>query len=138
MNKITKKVICVVDDDPIFHYVCKVNFSLLCKDLEFIAFFDGQQAYDYYIARSENGQSLPDILLVDINMPRMNGWELVDHLSKRKLLNKTKLYIVSSSVSPEDSFRSLSKKEVTSYVTKPLLKENFAFICQNEKETDQI
>ncbi len=137
MVKKTRMVICVVDDDPIFHYVCKVNFSLLCKDLEFIAFFDGQQAYDYYIAQSERGQSLPDILLVDINMPLMNGWELVDHLSHKRLLHTTKLYIVSSSVSPEDSFRSLSKKEVTSYVTKPLLKENFEVICGNTNEMGQ-
>lgn len=123
-------LICVVDDDPIFHYVCKVNFSSVCKDLEFISFFDGKQAYDYFVAQSEAGHVLPDILLVDINMPVMNGWELVDHLSKEQLLQESKLYIVSSSVSPEDSFRSLSKKEVTRYVTKPLLKENFAQICQ--------
>ena len=136
MVKTLKMVICVVDDDPIFHYVCKVNFSLLSKNLEFITFFDGRPAYDYFIARSEQGKSLPDVLLVDINMPIMNGWELVDHLSNKQLLQATKLYIVSSSVSPEDSFRSLSKKEVTSYVTKPLLKENFEAICQSDK--DQI
>ncbi|PVH25324.1 response regulator [Sphingobacterium corticibacter] len=136
MVKTLKMVICVVDDDPIFHYVCKVNFSLLSKNLELITFFDGRQAYDYFIARSEQGKSLPDVLLVDINMPIMNGWELVDHLSNKQLLQATKLYIVSSSVSPEDSFRSLSKKEVTSYVTKPLLKENFEAICQSDK--DQI
>lgn len=131
-------VICVVDDDPIFHYVCKVNFSLLCKDLEFLTFSDGQQAYDYFTTEIELGHSLPDILLVDINMPVMNGWELVDHLNKRQLLNKTKLYIVSSSLSPEDSFRSLSKKDVKSYLTKPLLKENFIQIYQAAVQMEDV
>ncbi|MCL7986948.1 response regulator [Sphingobacterium sp. lm-10] len=121
-------IICVVDDDPIFHYVCKVNFSSLCDDLEFLTFLDGKQAYDYFICQSDRGNALPDIVLVDINMPVMNGWELVDHLNNRHLLDNTELYIVSSSVSPEDSFRSLSKKAVTGYVTKPLLKENFTHI----------
>lgn len=129
--KICGMVICVVDDDPIFHYICKVNFSLLCDNLEFLTFFNGQEAFDYFTDSAKLDQSPPDIVLVDINMPVMNGWELVDRLRDLHFCQAMKLYIVSSSVSPQDSFRSLSKKNVTSYVTKPLSKENFIDIFRS-------
>ncbi|MFD2744517.1 MULTISPECIES: response regulator [Sphingobacterium] len=136
MAKKSKMIICVVDDDPIFHYVCKVNLAALCKDLDFISFYDGKEALAYFMEQNNAGNVLPNVLLVDINMPLMNGWELVDHLSNQQLLTNSKLYIVSSSVSPEDSFRSLSKKEVDSYLTKPLIRENFMQICWTDNHDD--
>ncbi len=113
----------VVDDDPIFRLIFamtvkKLNGSYLIKEHE-----NGAEACAKIDELFKLTAQFPRCLFMDINMPGMNGWECLDKI--RKLLSNyqgtlPKIYIISSSINPEDKKRALSFECTTGYLTKPI------------------
>jgi CheY-like chemotaxis protein len=63
----------------------------------------------------------PDVMFVDVNMPGMTGFELLDALASSSLdLSATKVVVLTSSVHPDDKQRAEGIYSVSSYVQKPL------------------
>ncbi|MCH2199444.1 MAG: response regulator [Flavobacteriales bacterium] len=121
------KRICVVDDDPIAIYGLKKTLSAISKDIEVVSYSNGKQAFDSIAPTIQmQGHGIPDCILIDLNMPVMDGWQLIDRLTKLpgfKRLSTIKLFIVTSSISTEDKQRAASYDEVQGYITKPFKKE---------------
>lgn len=69
-----------------------------------------------------NPEEFPEIILLDIQMPYMNGWQFIEELQKfpEALLKKCRLYMYSSSVNPKDVERSKTYELVTGFIPKPL------------------
>ena len=109
----------VVDDDPLYIFSMKKVLKLteFCSDAKF--FKNGQEVLDELIPHLEEGV-LPDIMFLDISMPLMNGWELLDHLVKYPRIKEMKIFIVSSSIDPYDTGKSSSYDIVTDYIYKPI------------------
>jgi CheY-like chemotaxis protein len=65
---------------------------------------------------------LPDYILLDINMPIMNGWEFLDEYKRLNLdpLGKSKIFIISSSVFSNDINKARSYPLVKDFISKPL------------------
>ena len=123
---------CIIDDDPIFIYGAKRMMELqnLCN--AFLIYNNGQEALDALIAIIENKSKLPDVILLDLNMPILDGWQFLDEFIKVKIDKKIIIYIVSSSVDPADMLKAKSYSNVTNYIIKPIsldrLKEVFEAI----------
>ena len=116
--------VCVIDDDPIFIYGIKRMMKLVdfCDDLQI--FENAEDALNHFtpILKSEK-PDVPEVILLDLNMPIMNGWEFLDELIdlEEKLKNtKTKIYIVSSSVDPEDLNKAKEYEMVSDFIIKPV------------------
>ncbi len=64
----------------------------------------------------------PDVILLDIHMPYMNGWQFLEEYEKfpKAVLKKCKLFMFSSSVNPNDIEKSKSYKAVKGFISKPL------------------
>lgn len=109
----------VIDDDPLYIFSMKKVLKLteFCDDAKF--FKNGQEALDELIPLLEEGK-LPNIIFLDISMPLMNGWELLDHLVKYPKAKDMKIFIVSSSIDPYDTGKSSSYDIVTDYIYKPI------------------
>ena len=60
------------------------------------------------------------LVLLDLNMPVMNGWEFLEELKKYPLLQGLKVVFVSSSPNAEDIKLSRSIEQVLDYVLKPM------------------
>ena len=61
-------------------------------------------------------------IFLDLNMPQMNGWHFIDELEKIKFDTNTqiKLFVLSSSVNPNDMMKAKQNSVVTDYLSKPL------------------
>lgn len=120
-----QKIICI-DDDPIALLLSKLVISKSHFASEIITAINGQEAMNYLnkpdvIARAEE----PLIILLDLNMPVMDGWEFLEQFSD-KLLNiytKTKIILLSSSIDPNDISKSQDFPIVLDFMPKPLTKE---------------
>ena len=77
-----------------------MSYSGICES--FLIFKNGKEAYDHLSIIIKENKSLPDIILLDINMPIMNGWQFLDEIIKINIPKELKIFIVSSSENPED------------------------------------
>jgi len=89
---------------------------------EILSFFNGADALEEFQHFKDNQINLPDIILLDINMPIMDGWEFLHAFRKIQIDTSSKIpiYIVSSSIANEDIEKSKLYPEIIDYLTKPL------------------
>ncbi len=118
-------IIAVVDDDTIYRRTVQKLLQSTELIENVLVFENGYFILDY-LQNKENEQQLPDIILLDINMPQMDGWAFLDAYEKlkSKLPKSIKIFMVSSSSSREDIDKAKAYTAVTSYISKPFSKKD--------------
>jgi CheY-like chemotaxis protein len=107
----------IVDDDEMClllhgHFIETTNFHHAPQ-----AFNTAQKALDFL--ESISYKSMPVLLFLDINMPVMNGWDLLNMLDKESFKKEVYVVIVSSSVDAADKEKAFSFSRVIDFVEKP-------------------
>ena len=129
-----KKKIWVVDDDNIYQIIIKklIEKSEVFSDIS--SFKNGKDAIDVLMNSTENNECIPDIILLDINMPIMDGWEFMDELGqiKPKFNKEIVVYIVSSSIAIEDKNKSKTYENILGYLSKPVNINDLILIASRE------
>ncbi len=112
----------IVDDDKIYVFGLKklLTINNLCKNI--LVFENGEKALNYITPIILSSEQLPDIILLDLNMPVMDGWEFLDEFTKinPKINKKIEIYMVSSSINPADIEKAKQYEELTDYLIKPI------------------
>jgi CheY-like chemotaxis protein len=118
----------IIDDDKISNLVCKFTLLKQDKTLDIQLFTDPEIALAYIGGTIY----LKTIVLLDINMPLMNGWEFLDEFSKLKdaICNQFTIYMLSSSIDPADTERSEKNVLVSAMFSKPLSPLALRFISE--------
>ncbi len=89
---------------------------------------DGVQALDYLHQCSPGGAvPYPDLILVDLNLPKMDGCELLWHIKQDPALAPIPVVLISSSQAEADVMRSYAH-HANCYVTKPLDLEQYLVV----------
>ena len=119
------KNILLIDDDPVTNLVNKRiierNF-----DLNIVIFTDAALALaELKSYRDAKGNRFPEIILLDIDMPAMNGWEFLEALHTISDVNfeRCRVIILSASIDFEDIEKSRRYKAVCDFISKPLTPE---------------
>lgn len=110
------KVICIIDDDPIYQFLIKKTIGKTGSGHEVVFFQNGKDALDYFTADFDN---LPKIILLDLEMPVMDGWDFMEKIANIPTDN-TSIFIVSSSISYEDRQKAKTFPKIKGYFSKPI------------------
>lgn len=136
MNRI--KNLTLVDDDDIFVFLTKktieqTNLVDLIK-----VFGNGLDALNFLKENKNNVSTLPEIIVLDISMPIMNGWQFLEEYTKLNptIGKKITIYICSSSISPDDINRAKTISEVSDYIIKPITKDKLIDLIKTLKEEE--
>jgi DNA-binding response OmpR family regulator len=102
--------ILVVDDDPVILRLIEVNLDL--EGFDVVTASRGEDA----IVKA--AKTKPDLILLDLMMPEMSGWELADRLQKQKESSGIPIVFLSARTQDDDRRRG-EELGVAGYVTKP-------------------
>ncbi len=124
------KSILLIDDNPADNLFHQLLIDEMKVTETLIAVEDGEEAIDYLRTHLDN---LPSLIFLDINMPRMNGWEFLDEYDSFPSSVKSKIIIImlSTSANPKDISRSHEYLTVSNFETKPLTKESLENILDH-------
>lgn len=116
------KSVMLVDDNEIDNIINEKIIEANSFAEQILVFQTGQEALEYLESNQENADKLPEIVFLDINMPIMDGFQFLEDFEKfsEKVLEKCKIIMLSSSISPKDIDRAASSKYVKKYLNKPL------------------
>lgn len=119
-----KKLDCILlidddDDDNYFHQIIIEEMNIVDK-IDIV--MNGIEALAYL---NQEGQQPPNIIFLDINMPKMNGWEFLEEYSGMAQEKKANvvIMILSTSANPEYIIKAKEIQDVTGFETKPLTEE---------------
>jgi len=118
-----KKIIWVIDDDIIYQTIINKLIQKTEVFSKHSSFMNGKEAIitlNNTLEKDDN--CLPDIILLDINMPVMDGWEFMEEIKriKSKINKHILIYIVSSSIAIEDRDKSKTFTDIMGYIPKPI------------------
>ncbi len=119
-----KKLNCIllVDDDPDDNFY----HQIIIKEMNIVNNIDvvrnGIEALEYL---KNDKQLPPDLIFLDLNMPKMNGWEFLEQYKQLGIGQKARVLIVilTTSANPEHIIMAKTIEDVTGFKTKPLTKE---------------
>ena len=114
------KMICIIDDDPLFIEGTKTIIDMSGIKSEYIVYYNGEDAMKALSEKINNSEALPDIIFLDLNMPIMDGWQFLSAFSKLTLNKCVPIYVVSSSINQNDISKAKSFKCVIDYIEKPI------------------
>lgn len=106
----TKKTIIIVDDEPMIQLLLKQLFK---KDYDVQMFSNGKEALSWMYAGV-----IPDAAIIDLQMPEMNGYELLGHLKTSGYFEKMPVFVLSAEETSSDRIKCL-EMGAEDYVTKP-------------------
>ena len=107
----TNLKILIVDDDPMIQELLNVNLKTLGYEM-FIA-YDGKKALEIIM------QEKPDLILLDVMVPEIDGWELCKIVKDDQELGKTKILMLTARDKDRDIMIGKFIFKADEYMTKP-------------------
>jgi len=117
LNKMSLKVL-IVDDDPIFVMMHKLMVKTSSIAENPMTYPNGKSALDAIAADNENEGNY--LVFLDINMPIMNGWDLLNAIQQLPVSNKVYVVMITSSVEKRDKENAKRYSQVIGFYEKAL------------------
>jgi len=109
-------LIYLVDDDEDDRFFAKLTFQQHFSDSKLVCFEDGEELLNHI--RHETVDSLPDLVLLDLNMPCIDGFDTLQAIKQHKHWKQVPVAILTTSNEPIDKARS-EMLGACAFLTKP-------------------
>ena len=119
---------CIIEDEPMHIYITKKLLDLTGMVESLLIFSNGKEAYDKLKAIFKESEKLPEIILLDLNMPVWDGWQFLDEFTKIPIDTKVIIYILTSSNNPDDFKKAETYNIAKNYLVKPIRLEELKAI----------
>jgi CheY-like chemotaxis protein len=128
------ETICLIDDDEVSQFVSKRIISGINPGIQISSYLNGEEALNAFKNILASGQLLPGIILLDINMPVMDGWQFMDEFStlKSQINQSISIYMTSSSLDKTDVSRTKLYEDIKGFLPKPMDREAFMKVISPE------
>lgn len=121
-------LIILIDDDPINNLINKRLISKLAICNDIVEFSEAEKALEYL----KNTDGAGNLILLDINMPVMNGWDFLTCYADLKDRIEESIIMLSSSIDHQDRQKSRTFNFVQDFIEKPLTREKLARVLKKE------
>ena len=127
---------CLIEDDPIHIFLSKKYLEMTGRIENIMICQNGKEAYDKLQAIFTSGEILPELILLDLNMPIWDGWQFLEKFKDIPLQSKITLYILTSSINEADREKARLFNNVNNYVVKPIKLETLIdLLDEMDRET---
>jgi len=125
----------VLDDDAMFHRLIEFSVHKARPFKGVYHYYNANALISYLWENRDDRSNLPDIILVDINMPEVDGWQFLDNLQtmSASLCKKIQVYIVTVSVIKDDRQKATNYPIVKDFIVKPISTKWLISISQSLK-----
>ncbi len=127
----TNKLNCIllIDDDADDNFFHQIALREINAAETIHVVTNGFDALEYLT----NDNHIPDLIFLDINMPKMNGWEFLKEYDKLNIEQQAKVVIImlTTSLNPSDRENATTMNGITDFRTKPLTVEMVEEIIRN-------
>lgn len=134
MKTINQKLenVLLVDDDEGTNFLNERIIRLSGYVNNIVKAHNGIQALEYLKLKINSKHPQPEFILLDINMPAMNGWEFMEAYSQLDEAQKAQIIIVmlSTSLNPDDEKKAREIKEINDFRSKPLTMKMFTDLVE--------
>ena len=123
----------IIDDDEIFVFGLTKLIQIKSLADDIVVKENGHKAINYIITLAEENKPLPELILLDLNMPILDGWGFLDRFKdlEESLHRKMEINIMSSSIAQSDYDRSKTYSAVSGYFVKPLSLKDLTNLLQS-------
>jgi CheY-like chemotaxis protein len=120
----------IVDNDQVNSFVLKNIINRNYSGAKISLFLDGAEAIDELTRLEVGEEDFPAVILLDIYMPVMDGFEFLKEYMKRFSYKQTIIFAMSNSLIKEDQQMANEFDVVKGFITKPLIYNNIEFIIE--------
>ncbi|WP_209330582.1 histidine kinase N-terminal 7TM domain-containing protein [Lunatimonas salinarum] len=117
------RTVLVAEDNPVNRMLVKVYLTNLFPSLHVIEAENGKDAYDLYLKEK------PDLLITDIHMPEMNGYELATKIRNGETTRRIPILALTANVLEGQEER-CKKAGIDDYVSKPVRQDTFKRVME--------
>jgi CheY-like chemotaxis protein len=131
----------LIDDNKIDLFVSQKTIEILDPNVEFKTFTKATSAIAYLkildFVKDFNTLFVPNVILLDINMPEMNGFQFLRELEQINIVKKhyIDIFMLSSSSCPQDVIKAKNHKLCKDYFNKPLTTDILKEIVYSTRRT---
>ncbi len=121
------KSICIIDDDKVYTYGVKKIIKSLTPEGNITTFENGRKAIEGIKKMMEQEHDLPDLILLDIDMPEMNGWDFLNEFEsiRFEIKKAVEVFVISSRIDTkkQELYQVEWDEKVSDFIKKPVQTE---------------
>ena len=126
-----RQTILMVEDDPAEANLVRIACADLLHNIDLVVLGDGEAAIRYIDGSFEHFDApIPDLILLDLNLPGVDGFEVLRHLKSGSRMKSVPVIVFSTTQDPRH-IRAAYEQMASCFIGKPRDLDDYTRVCQS-------